>query len=418
MTSSPSLAILVLALGLVLSSACAGGSGSDSFDLVLRTTGDPADAQVTYRLPGGQENSETVSLPWEMPVTVSGDWSVRLSVTNPGLEGEVTCSLGGLRLPVGATGEASATCSASGNASEVSTSARGEAFVRVDGEPAALASLRAPAGRPALRAFAATGDIAWSAAGNALLRTDIVSGDQVRSELATGVNGIATDGAGALYAASNSSPTDKPEDLVRVKPDGTEEPFFSVIALGSQVAATTEVVWVTTDEPDLLLAIDAVTGQQLADFAGEFEILAAFDDVALVWAGESTLQTVDTGGRVVAEREQPSRLAAVAFEGQFLLIDFADRNTPVLALFDRDLRRVRAGESRLPAVPSTIVVTGDGAIFAGAAGAVAGIDPETLAPTCTLETSFSFQGAGNVYLFFHDTAEGDLVAYERSAAGC
>lgn len=108
-----------------------GGCGSDEpLELTLAALADGGQAVVTYDIGDGPV-SETVTTPWELPVEVSGRFSVSLRVENPEPTGVVRCVIdqGGPGSPA-ATGEAAATCDLDGNVSgdNVSTAstARGE----------------------------------------------------------------------------------------------------------------------------------------------------------------------------------------------------------------------------------------------------------------------------------------------------
>ncbi|MFN3215461.1 MAG: hypothetical protein ACE367_03085 [Acidimicrobiales bacterium] len=108
-----------------------GGCGSDEpLELTLAALAEGGEVVVTYDIGDGPV-SETVTTPWELPVEVSGQFSVSLRVENPEPTGLVRCVIdqGGPGSPA-ATGEAAATCELDGNAfgDSVSTAstARGE----------------------------------------------------------------------------------------------------------------------------------------------------------------------------------------------------------------------------------------------------------------------------------------------------
>ncbi len=107
--------ISILGLGMVVALGIAACSGSSGAEVLYRAGGSADQAEITYIIDGA-EIVETITLPFERATSVSGSFSVEMTVVNGGEEGDVTCliEIAGFQ-PVSATGEALATCTGSGS---------------------------------------------------------------------------------------------------------------------------------------------------------------------------------------------------------------------------------------------------------------------------------------------------------------
>lgn len=103
-----------------LAAACGGSSGQSVTLTATSSQGDPV--EITYELDGALV-TETVDTPWSQVVEISGDFDLSFAVTNPQEAGQVGCSVNGLGVgpPVAATGEAAASCDASGSITDSSS---------------------------------------------------------------------------------------------------------------------------------------------------------------------------------------------------------------------------------------------------------------------------------------------------------
>ena len=100
--------VVVVAL---VASAC---SSSPTATVTYRVDGDVDTARVTFG-PEDQPTTETVDLPWAVVDDVGSEFAVSLVVENLGDEGSVACTVEVERVPpASATGEVSASCTASG----------------------------------------------------------------------------------------------------------------------------------------------------------------------------------------------------------------------------------------------------------------------------------------------------------------
>lgn len=108
--------------------SCGGSSGQTVTLTATSSTGDQL--EVSYDL-DGTVVTDTVDAPWSQAVEVSGEFDLSFVVTNPSDAGDVGCSVDGLGIgpPIAATGEAAASCSASGlissSSSSITSSAKG-----------------------------------------------------------------------------------------------------------------------------------------------------------------------------------------------------------------------------------------------------------------------------------------------------
>ena len=112
------------------SSIMLAGCGGSEETLTLRGDGTPDSVEVSYRVSGGDTVTETVQPPWQLDVDVDGDWSVDLTVKNPGKSGHVTCAFEGdvIDRAVGTDGEASAHCAAAKSGDTTEYEAEGKEF--------------------------------------------------------------------------------------------------------------------------------------------------------------------------------------------------------------------------------------------------------------------------------------------------
>lgn len=109
--------LVVGVLGLAGSTLVACGGGGEPLTATLAATGTGERAEVTYSI-DGEETTEEVALPWELPVEVDGDIDLALTVTNLDEDGIVGCAIGfGISTPE-VEGEVSATCELSGSAND------------------------------------------------------------------------------------------------------------------------------------------------------------------------------------------------------------------------------------------------------------------------------------------------------------
>ncbi|MGD9933473.1 MAG: hypothetical protein AB7T37_07115 [Dehalococcoidia bacterium] len=398
----------------MLLAACGGGGGETA--IILRADGDATEATVQYRTPAG-EFTEAVTLPWELETAVDGEWAVSVDVTNGGLTGSVSCAISGLKLPVRSEGEATATCRASGSGGSVETSANGSGFVKVNGEPRAVArvSYRATTGHP--KAFALTGETAWTAAGGLLLGHDAGTGEEFRTSEANGVNGAARAEAGVVLAVDNNNLGDNPDTLVRRESDGTEEVLLSATSLAGPILGGPSAAWVMASEPKRVLRIDTGSGAVLAEWSGDQVLVAGDAERALLWdAAAKRLLLLDAKAAKVAEAAQTTEPVVVLTGNGFALRTVAG-NTVSITLLHRDtLKPLGSAKVDLGLFP-TLVAGEDGSLFAGGDTAASGIDPATGAVTCTVQTGSKLLGVSAQHLWLY-AGESTIVALKRSDLGC
>ena len=103
-------ALWVVATGLLLlTTACS----SPTEVTYVADHQDGLDVEVTYLDADGEEVTETVATPWTLPGERSGNYEMRLTVSNVAAEGAVRCEIGGVALrPIDGSGGGQAVCEA------------------------------------------------------------------------------------------------------------------------------------------------------------------------------------------------------------------------------------------------------------------------------------------------------------------
>lgn len=405
----------MLLAALLVAAAATGCSSKDEPDTITLSADGPAGpATVTYRTPDG-ERTEEVTLPWTTSFEASGDFFAEVRVINPGLTGEVSCRITGARLPADADGEAAARCSVSRRGDSGEVSASGDSFVLVNGEPAAVASVRLERPTPfSPRGFALQGEIAWFADGG-LLTGISLDGSERDSTAATGANGVTTASDGTVWAVKNNV-VDGDEALVAIAPDLTERTFTVPNGLlAGPIAAVGDEVWAIAhgSEGGEVIRYSTTDGSELGRLPGG-------EDASFVSSGAFGA-VVDVGERILydASGEERLRLPRLVMgdgpDGTVLVID--SEPTVALEISMSDLEAVRTGTVLFDRLPQRIVTAG-GVTAAVGEDTVWLIDPDTLEPTCEFSAGMTVLGVSETAIWLNVPDVREVAVYQLADLPC